>query len=84
MTTKIPCYRIHIKGQLGPEWSLWFDDLTTTSLEDGTTVLSGPVPDQACLHGILNRIRDLNLPLISLYELDPDNQKMKITNDRSE
>jgi hypothetical protein len=74
MTTKTPYYRIHIKGQLGPEWSLWFDDLTITCLEDGTTVLSGPVPDQACLHGILNRIRDLNLPLTSLYEVDTDIQ----------
>jgi hypothetical protein len=57
---------IKIKGNLDPNWSDWFADLTLTNLEGDETLLSGQLPDQAALHGLLERIRDLNLTLISV------------------
>jgi hypothetical protein len=61
-----PVYQIRVQGIIGPQWSAWFDDLEIEPLPDGETLLSGPLVDQAALHGILARIRDLNLPLISV------------------
>jgi len=57
-------YEIRVEGQLEPCWSEWLEGLTITPLETGDTLLSGPVADQAALHGLLNRIRDMNLKLI--------------------
>jgi hypothetical protein len=57
-------YEICLEGQLDPHWSEWLEGMTITSLETGETLLSGPVADQAALHGLLNRIRDLNLKLV--------------------
>ncbi len=59
-------YQIRVKGQLDEEWSEWFDDLTVTSDENGETTLCGPVVDQAALFGLLAKVRDLNLPLLSV------------------
>jgi hypothetical protein len=59
-------YEICVEGHLGPEWSAWFDGLTVTSQPNGETVLRGAVPDQAALHGILIKIRNLGLPLLSV------------------
>lgn len=59
-------YEIRVEGHLDPSWSDWFADLTLTHLEGNVTLLSGPLPDQAALYGLLERIRDLNLRLISL------------------
>jgi len=59
-------YEIRVRGIIGRQWSAWFDDLEIVPLENGETLLSGPVADQSALHGILARIRDLNLPLISV------------------
>ena len=59
-------YEIKIKGHLDSHWSEWFAGLKVTSLEAGETLLSGPVVDQAALHGVLERIRDLNLTLVSV------------------
>ena len=59
-------YQVRIQGHLGQQWADWFDGLTITLEEDGNTLLSGPVIDQAALHGILKKLRDLCLPLLSV------------------
>lgn len=59
-------YEIKIKGHLDPHWSEWFAGLTLTHLAGDETLLAGPLPDQGALHGLLERIRDLNLKLISV------------------
>ena len=63
-------YRITIKGHLDPEWSDWFDGLTITLADNGETTLTGPLVDQTALHGVLIKIRDLGLPLLSLARLE--------------
>jgi len=66
-------YQINLKGHLEERWVAWFEEMTFTHEKDGTTTLSGPLPDQAALHSILRKIRDLNLQLISVKQvkLDP-------------
>ena len=64
-------YQLRVNGHLGDHWSPWFDQLTVTRDSDGTTSLSGLICDQAQLHGLLTRIRDLGLTLISLRVIDP-------------
>ena len=59
-------YQFRIKGHLGQQWMNWFEGLTITSEEDGNTLLSGPVIDQSAIHGILKKIRDLGMPLLSV------------------
>lgn len=59
-------YEIKIKGHLDQHWSNWFAGMTLTYPNDEVTMLSGPLPDQAALHGLLERIRDLNLILVSI------------------
>jgi len=63
-------YEIRVEGALGQRWSPWFDGLQITSEPGGVTVIGGPVADQAALHGLLIKVRDLGLPLISLHRLD--------------
>ncbi len=70
--TDIPQYEIRVKGYLEHRWAAWFDGLSLTALDDGTTVISGPVVDQAALHGLLHKLRDAAIPLISLTQLQPD------------
>jgi hypothetical protein len=65
-------YEIRVEGRLGAEWSAWFDGLTITNRPGGETILSGAVPDQAALHGILIRIRNLGLPLLSVRRVEAD------------
>jgi len=60
-------YEIRLKGHLNARWADWFDGLTLTQESDGTTVLSGSVVDQAELHGLLGKVRDLGLPLIAVH-----------------
>ena len=59
-------YEIRLRGHLEPRWADWFDGLTLTQESDGTTVLRGSVVDQAALHGVLGKVRDLGLPLIAV------------------
>ena len=67
----VPVYDIRITGNLDPRWSEWFDGLTITNLDGGVAVLCGDIVDQAALHGTLNKIRNLNLSLISVTTLEP-------------
>jgi hypothetical protein len=60
-------YEIRLRGHLNARWADWFDGLTLTQESDGTTLLSGPVLDQAALHGLLGKVRDLGLPLIAVH-----------------
>jgi hypothetical protein len=64
-------YQIRIKGHLGPQWTDWFGGMTITLEEDGDTLLTGPVVDQAALHGLLKKVRDLGMPLISAVRVKP-------------
>lgn len=64
-------YAIRIKGHLDNRWSAWFDGLTITLENDGTTLLTGSVTDQAALHGLIRRVRDVGLPLVSVMPIDP-------------
>ncbi len=66
MTTGIEFYEIRVRGQLDSHWSAWFEGLTLTPLGNGETLIAGPIQDQAALHGILAKIRDLGLPLVSV------------------
>jgi hypothetical protein len=70
-----PCrptvFDIRIKGHLEPRWSEWFEDMTIRLEGNGDTLLTGPVVDQAALHGVLTRVRDLGLPLISVTRVEP-------------
>ena len=59
-------YQIRIKGHLGPEWSYWFGGLDISPDDNGDTLLIGPVVDQAALHGLLRKVRDLGMPLVSV------------------
>ena len=64
-------YQIRIKGHLGPQWAGWFEGLTVSLETDGETLLSGPVVDQAALYGLLRKLRDVGLPLISVTRANP-------------
>ena len=64
-------YQIRIKGHLGRQWTDWFGGLTITLEEDGETLLTGPVVDQAALHGLLKKVRDLGMPLLSVNRVKP-------------
>lgn len=68
---QLTIYQIRVKSHLGPDWTDWFDGLTITLEEDGDTLLTGPVVDQAALHGLLKKVRDLGMPLVSLNPLEP-------------
>jgi len=64
-------YQIRIKGHLDSRWTDWFEGLTITLEEDGDTFLAGPVVDQAALHGLLKKVRDLGMPLVSVNPVEP-------------
>jgi hypothetical protein len=65
-------YEIRLTGHLDPHWTTWFDGLSVRGEVDGTTVISGPIADQAALHGVLQRVRDLGLPLVSVNRVEGD------------
>ena len=67
MSTHEPCrYEIRVQGRIDERWTAWLDDMALDSEPDGVTVLRGPVADQAALHGLLARLRDIGVPLISV------------------
>ena len=65
-------YQIRLRGQLGNGWAEWFGSLSVTPDADGNTLLISPAIDQAALHGLLKKVRDLGLPLISINPIEPD------------
>ncbi|HEY6411553.1 MAG TPA: hypothetical protein VIY29_29195 [Ktedonobacteraceae bacterium] len=67
-------YQIRIKGHLGREWTDWFEGLTITALDNGETLLTGPVVDQSALFGLLRKVRDVGIPLLSVGCVTPDGQ----------
>jgi hypothetical protein len=64
-------YQIRIKGHLGPRWADWFGGVTIALEDEGDTLLTCPVADQAALHGLLRKVRDLGMPLISAIRVEP-------------
>jgi len=68
-------YEIRLKGHLEARWAAWFDGLSLTQESDGTTVIRGSVIDQAALHGLLSKVRDLGLPLVAVTQVDPKQMK---------
>ena len=74
-------YRIRIRGHLGPQWMDWFDGLTISREENGDTLLTGPVIDQAALHGILKKVRDLGMPLLSVNYVEAGLQETSEVNE---
>ena len=66
-----PWFEIRLKGHLDDQWAEWFEGMTITLEEHGDTLLTGPVIDQAALHGLLKKVRDLGMPLISVSPVEP-------------
>ncbi len=72
-------YQIRVKGHLGHQWTDWFEGLTITLEEDGDTLLTGPVIDQAALHGLLKKVRDLGISLVSVSPVESGRSDMPDT-----
>jgi hypothetical protein len=70
-------YQIRIKGHLGHQWTEWFEGLTITLDENGDTLLTGPLVDQAALYSLLRKVRDVGLPLISVIRVRPGHADAK-------
>ena len=68
--TELGLYEIRIQGHLAGRWADWFESLTITLQEDGVTLLTGPVVDQAALHSLLRKVRDLGMPLLSVNRVE--------------
>jgi len=64
-------YEIRLRGHLDTRWAAWFDGLSLTTQSDGTTLIHGPIADQAALHGLLQKVRDVGLPLVSVTRVEP-------------
>jgi hypothetical protein len=64
-------YQIRVEGHLGQQWMDWFEGLTISLEDNGETLLTGPVVDQAALHGLFKKLRDLGMPLLSVNPVDP-------------
>ncbi|MCB0124322.1 MAG: hypothetical protein KDE58_18830 [Caldilineaceae bacterium] len=75
--TPTEIFEIRLKGHLDRRWASWFEGMTITLAEEGETLLTGPVADQAALYGLLKKVRDLGLPLRSLRSLPPTARPVK-------
>jgi hypothetical protein len=77
-------YQIRVRGHLGRQWTDWFGGLTITLEDNGDTLLTGPVIDQAALHGLLRKVRDLGMPLVSVSALEHGQaDQSDVTNERN-
>jgi hypothetical protein len=74
-----PYYEIRLKGHLEARWSKWFNGMTIKLEDNGDTLLTGAVVDQAALHGLLKKVRDVGLPLLSVNSIEPDNEEVSET-----
>jgi hypothetical protein len=74
--TSTATYELRVAGHLDDHWSAWLGDLTLTRHDDGTTTLTGPIADQAQLHGVLAAVRDMGVTLLSVQACDPDAGKL--------
>ena len=74
-------YQIRVRGHLASRWTKWFDGLTIENQPNGEALISGPVADQAALHGLLAKVRDLNLPLVSVNRIEPEQMRGEKTED---
>lgn len=75
-------YDIRVKGHLGPQWAGWFEGLTVTPAEDGDTLLTGPIVDQAALYGLLRKLRDVGLPLVSVTSSPTSSETLDVLDRR--
>lgn len=80
--TKAACYEIRVQGELDLRWQVWFEGMTIT-IGDDETQISGRVADQAALHSLLTRIRDLGLPLIAVRHIQSDSTREELAHPRS-
>ena len=71
-------YEIRLEGHLAPRWAAWFDGLSLAHKSDGTTIIHGFVADQAALHGLIQKVRDIGLPLVSVTRVEPDQPDVPI------
>jgi hypothetical protein len=83
-TDQAPLYEIRLKGHLGREWADWFGGMAIDLTEDGHTLLTGPVADQAALHGLLKKVRDLGLPLLAVQCVEQDDPSAHVTHPKKE
>jgi len=74
-------HQIRLQGHLGQQWTAWFEGLTITLEENGATLLTGPVVDQAALHGLLKKVRDLGMTLLSVNRVEPGQADVSETNE---
>ena len=65
-------YEIRLRGHLDSRWAAWFDGLSMSNENEGPTIIGGPIADQAALHGLLQKVRDLGLPLVLVIQVEPD------------
>jgi len=84
--TRVPAtvYQIRVEGHLGHQWTEWFGNLSIKLEDDGYTLLSGPVVDQAALYGLLKKVRDLGMPLVSVVRVESVRSTPKISNPDTE
>jgi hypothetical protein len=75
-------YEIRLKGHLDSRWASWFDGLALSNESDGTTLIRGSVVDQAALYGLLQKMRDMGMPLVSVTQVDPDQPDVPATDPR--
>ena len=77
-------FQIRIKGHLGHQWTDWFDGMAITLEDDGNTLLTGPVADQSTLHGLIKKVRDLGMPLVSIDSGLPDRVDISVNKKKTD